>query len=66
MLVRRSRKYNAYATEGGGVGHADVGKAHEFAYLDLSPICAQPKGNVAVDLVKAKCGQNSIMFCLLL
>jgi hypothetical protein len=32
MIVRRSRKYDAKATEGaGGVGHAVVGEAHEIA-----------------------------------
>jgi hypothetical protein len=46
MLIRRSRKYNAQATEGGGVGQAAVGETHEIAYVDLPPICAQPKGNM--------------------
>jgi hypothetical protein len=43
MLTRRSRKYNAQATEGGGVGQAAVGETHEIAYVDLPQICAQPK-----------------------
>jgi hypothetical protein len=44
MLMRRSRKCKAYAMEGGGVGQAAVGGTHEIAYVDLAPICAQPKG----------------------
>jgi hypothetical protein len=44
MLMRRSREYNALATEGAGVGQADVGETHEIAYVELPPICAQPKG----------------------
>jgi hypothetical protein len=44
MLMRRSRKYNELATEGRGVGQAVVAETHEIAYVDLPPICAQPKG----------------------
>jgi hypothetical protein len=44
MLMRRPRKYNAHATEEGGVGLAAVGETHEVEYVDLPPICAQPKG----------------------
>jgi hypothetical protein len=46
LLIRRSRNYYAYATEGGGVGQADVGETHEIAYVDLPRICAQPKGKL--------------------
>jgi hypothetical protein len=46
MMMRRSRKYNAWATEEGGVGQAAVGETHETAYADLPPICVQPKGKL--------------------
>jgi hypothetical protein len=32
--------------EGGGVGQAAMGETHEIAYVDLPPICAQPKGKL--------------------
>jgi hypothetical protein len=46
MLMQRSSKYNAWATEGGGVGHAAVGETHEIAYVNLLPIMAQHKGKM--------------------
>jgi hypothetical protein len=42
--MRQSRKNNAWAMDRRGVGQIVVGEAHEIAYLDLPPICAQPKG----------------------
>jgi hypothetical protein len=44
--MRRSRKYSAQATEGGGGEQAAVGETHEIAYVDLPPMCAQPKGKL--------------------
>jgi hypothetical protein len=32
------------AIDAGGVGHAIAGETHEIEYVDLPPICAQPKG----------------------
>jgi hypothetical protein len=37
MIVRRSGKYDAWETEGRGVGHAVVGETHDIAYVDLPP-----------------------------
>jgi hypothetical protein len=46
MRLRRSRRYNAYATEGGGVGQVVMEKIHEIDFVDLPPISAQPKGKL--------------------
>jgi hypothetical protein len=46
LFMRRSRKYNVYATEGVSVGQAAMGETHEIARVDLPPICAQPKGKL--------------------
>jgi hypothetical protein len=55
MLTRRSRKYNAHdATKGGGVGHATVGETHEITFVELSPICAQPKGKVLSTIISKR------------
>jgi predicted glycosyltransferase len=47
MLMRRSRKFDALAIEGGGVWQAAAGETHEIACVDLPPICAQPKGRLS-------------------